>query len=178
MRLILLVLAALSIAISGCSGPGRTLTPSDSNATPPPPTPTLAAAQSATASPSGAAAPPYAPAETLAQIVNVTLSDALRIEPAQISVRAGQMVTFQVTNLGALDHEFYLGDATTQAAHEAEMVILDGIMPPDAANAVSVEPGQTETLTYTFPAPAQWLAGCHVVNHYNGGMRATITVTD
>ena len=106
------------------------------------------------------------------------MSDALRIEPAQMTVTAGVAVTFVVTNGGLLDHEFYLGDAMAQAEHEAEMQAAGGSMAHDRSNAVAVPPGQTKTLKFTFPAPGEWLAGCHVTGHFAGGMRATITVTE
>ncbi len=53
--------------------------------------------------------------------VEVNLTDALKIEPAKMTVPAGVPVTFVVTNSGATDHEFYLGDEPAQAEHEKEM---------------------------------------------------------
>ena len=38
-----------------------------------------------------------------------------------MSVPGGVPVTFVVTNTGAIDHEFYLGDEDAQAEHEQEM---------------------------------------------------------
>lgn len=114
----------------------------------------------------------------LGQVINVTLSDALRIEPAQITVKAGMPVTFQVTNPGLLDHEFYVGDEAAQAEHEAEMVAMGGMMPHDEETGIAVKPGQAKDLTLTFPSPGVFLGGCHITNHYSGGMRTTITVTE
>jgi len=111
-------------------------------------------------------------------VIEVTLSDALRIAPARMTVTAGVPVTFVITNGGLLDHEFYLGDATAQAEHEAAMRSDAGTMAHDRANSVAVPPGQTKELTYSFPLHGEWLAGCHVTGHYAGGMRATITVTE
>ena len=34
-----------------------------------------------------------------------------------------------------------------------------------------------QELTYTFAQAGETLAGCHVVGHYGGGMKAAITVT-
>jgi uncharacterized cupredoxin-like copper-binding protein len=111
-------------------------------------------------------------------VINVTLTDALRIEPARMEVPAGRPVTFVVTNEGALPHEFYVGDAAAQSAHEAEMGASDGTMVHDDEFGIGVSAGATKELTVTFPAAGEWLAGCHVTNHYSGGMKATITVTD
>jgi uncharacterized cupredoxin-like copper-binding protein len=108
--------------------------------------------------------------------VEVNLTDALKIEPASMTVPAGVPVTFVVTNSGATDHEFYLGNEEAQAAHEKEMVEMGG-MAHDEPEGIAVKPGETKELTYTFAEAGQTLAGCHVVGHYGGGMKATITVT-
>ena len=59
--------------------------------------------------------------------VEVTLTDALKIEPAAMAVPAGVPVTFVVTNTGAADHKFYLGDEQAQAEHEKEMAEMGGM---------------------------------------------------
>ena len=119
-----------------------------------------------------ASSAPSAPAATR---IEVTLTDALRIEPAEMSVPAGVPVTFVVTNAGALDHEFYLGDEEAQAAHAAEMATMGG-MTHDEPEGIGVEPGETKELTYTFASAGGTLAGCHVQGHYLAGMKAVITV--
>ena len=108
--------------------------------------------------------------------IQVNLTDGLRIEPGSMTVPAGVPVTFVVTNRGATDHEFYLGDEEAQAAHETDMVEMGG-MGHDEPEGIAVKPGETKELTYTFAEAGQTLAGCHVAGHYGGGMRATITVT-
>jgi len=126
----------------------------------------------------GSASAPGQPTATpVAQTIEVSLSDALRIEPAAMTVRAGQPVTFVVTNVGATDHEFFLGDEAAQAEHEAEMAAMGGMMPHDEPNGIAVKPGETKELTYTFDSAGEMLAGCHFASHYAGGMKATIMVT-
>lgn len=127
----------------------------------------------APASPLAASASPSAAAQ--ATRIEVKLTDSLRMEPASMSVPAGVPVTFVVTNEGAIDHEFYLGDEDAQAEHEQEMTDMGG-MTHDEPEGIAVKPGETKELTYTFAEPGETLAGCHVVGHYGGGMKATITV--
>ncbi len=130
----------------------------------------------------GATTAPSAPssvspsASGAATRVDVTLTDALQIEPASMSVPAGVPVTFVVTNSGATDHEFYLGDEAAQAEHEKEMASMGG-MTHDEPEGIAVKPGETKELTYTFAEAGATLAGCHVAGHYGGGMKAAITVT-
>ena len=107
--------------------------------------------------------------------VQVQMTDDLRFEPAQFTVRAGETVRFEVTNAGAMVHEFLIGDEAAQDGFEMEMSGASAM--PHATDAgISVEPGGTETFEYTFGEVGQLLAGCHELGHYAGGMVATITV--
>jgi uncharacterized cupredoxin-like copper-binding protein len=138
----------------------------------------VAAACSAGSSPLGpsTAASPSAPASSspAATRIEVRLTDALRMEPATMTVPSGVEVTFVVTNAGLIDHEFYLGDEQAQADHEKEMAA--GGMTHDEPEGIGVDPGETKELIYTFAQAGESIAGCHVVGHYVAGMKATITV--
>jgi uncharacterized cupredoxin-like copper-binding protein len=144
---------ALILIVAACSGAGSTAAPSVAAASPSP------AADS-----------------TAAQRIEVMLTDALKMEPSEMSVKAGQQVVFVVTNTGAIDHEFYLGDETMQAEQEAMM--QSGQMAHDTAEGISLKPGESKELAYTFETAGQTIAGCHVTGHYGAGMKATITVTE
>jgi uncharacterized cupredoxin-like copper-binding protein len=145
------LLAAAGLLLAACSGGGSGATPSTG--------------------PSAAVAASGSPTTR----IEVTLTDALRMEPAAMTVPAGAPVTFVVTNSGATDHEFYLGDAAAQDEHEREMQA--GGMMHDDPDGISLKAGETKELTHTFEQAGEALAGCHVVGHYAGGMKATITVT-
>jgi uncharacterized cupredoxin-like copper-binding protein len=106
--------------------------------------------------------------------IEVKLTDTLKMEPASMSVPAGVPVTFVVTNTGAIDHEFYLGDEAAQAEHDEEMAM--GGMTHDEPEGIGLKPGETKELTYTFAEAGTTLAGCHVPGHYVAGMKAQITV--
>ena len=140
----------------------------------------LAACSSGTGSsaapPSGAPASPIGGASASAQAtrVEVQLTDALTMEPAEMAVPAGEPVTFVVTNTGSIDHEFFLGDEAAQAEHEQEMQA--GGMAHDEPMGIGVEPGETKELTVTFPEAGTILAGCHVAGHYAGGMKANVEI--
>ena len=107
--------------------------------------------------------------------VEVTLSDALRIEPASITVPAGKAVVFVVKNTGRLEHEFFVGDEKAQADHEQAMMGSSGMI-HDEPNGIGLKAGQAKELTMTFPAAGTTLAGCHIPGHYAAGMKATIQV--
>jgi uncharacterized cupredoxin-like copper-binding protein len=120
----------------------------------------------------GPGASPSAPPPTR---LAVTLTDAMRIEPDPIVVPHGVPVTFVVTNTGQIDHEFMLGDEAAQADHEQEM-LEPGAMAHDHSYVITVKPGQTKELVYTFESAGQLLAGCHIPGHYPAGMKANVTV--
>jgi len=112
---------------------------------------------------------------TVATRVEVSLKDTMRIEPAAMTVRAGHAVTFVVTNDGQIAHEFTIGDEDVQQQHEQEMLDMPG-MTHHEDYAITVEPGTTKELVWTFDKPGTTLAGCHVPAHYPAGMKATITI--
>lgn len=129
-------------------------------------------------------------AETVAGddgVVEVTMLDT-RFEPDQIRVDAGQTVTFQFRNDGALPHEAFIGDVLEQDAHEEEMSPptgesphgMGGDMPSkprhDGTDALRLEPGARGSLEYRFEQPGTILIGCHEPGHWEAGMRADIEV--
>jgi uncharacterized cupredoxin-like copper-binding protein len=67
-------------------------------------------------------------------------------------------------------------DAAAQDEHEAEMKSMGGVMHDDP-NGISVKPGETKEMTYTFQTAGAFLAGCHMTGHYGAGVKASITVT-
>lgn len=135
----------------------------------------LAACGSPGASPAASStASPAAAGADSAQEVAVSLTDGLRMQPAQITVAPGRPVRFVVTNTGAIEHEFYVGDEAAQTEHEQQMDM--GGMQHSEATGITVQPGETKTLELTFDAVGTTLAGCHVEGHYAGGMKATIIV--
>lgn len=112
--------------------------------------------------------------------VRVVMNDRFRYRPDAIMVRAGRRVTFAVTNAGKLPHEFTLGDRATQLDHERQM----RLMPATGGHAhshgptssLTVPPGETRRLSWTFEEPGLVLYGCHVLGHWAAGMRGAIVV--
>ena len=137
--------------------------------------PAAALVVAACSSGGGTSTAPTASASVSATRVEVMLTDALKMEPAAMTVAAGVPVTFVVTNAGKTNHEFYLGGEAAQTEHEKEMGAMGG-MTHDEPEGIGLKPGETKELSYTFAAPGKVLAGCHEVGHYSAGMKAEITV--
>jgi uncharacterized cupredoxin-like copper-binding protein len=111
-----------------------------------------------------------------AATIKVEMIDAFRFRPSRITVRQGRTVTFQITNVDQLAHEFVIGDREEQEHHEEMMQRLGDTHMHDHANAISVLPGETKRLTWTFPDRGTVLIGCHVLGHWAAGMKGSILV--
>jgi uncharacterized cupredoxin-like copper-binding protein len=97
---------------------------------------------------------------------------------ASINVKAGEQIQFVFHNKGAVTHDAFIGDEAAQAAHEQEMKTSSDMgHGGHDADAVTVEPGQTGTLSHTFDNTGQTIIGCHQLNHYAVGMRIRVNVT-
>jgi uncharacterized cupredoxin-like copper-binding protein len=111
------------------------------------------------------------------QTVRVSASDDLRYSPSTIQVEVGEVVAFEVTNVGATTHEFFLADTVLQQAHETEMAHGGEHVMPDSPHAVSLEPGETKTITWRFTEAGTTEFACHVPGHYAGGMLGSIVIS-
>jgi uncharacterized cupredoxin-like copper-binding protein len=122
------------------------------------------------------------------RVVEVTMNDDFSFDPATIDVEAGETITFELVNGGAIGHDFTIGDDATQDAHEVEMAeMADTEMDSEDAdmdmesedeeghgadsNAVTVAAGEQGELTWTFADAGETiLFGCHEPGHYDAGM--------
>ena len=112
-----------------------------------------------------------------ARTVEVRMFDDMRYDPAAFEVSAGETIRFEVSNDGAVPHELFIGDTAAHEDHAAEMREAEHADDAhDNPAAVTVEPGETGSLTYTFTEAGELLAGCHEPGHYEAGMVAPITV--
>ena len=109
-----------------------------------------------------------------ARVIEVEMRD-VAFAPTEIDVRAGEKVRFVFTNTGQVTHDAFIGDQAAQEEHEKEMRAGHGDH-GEGSNAVSVKPGKSADLSYTFDRPGQILIGCHQPGHYTGGMKATVNI--
>ena len=126
------------------------------------------------------------------QTVAVEMTDNAFSKPV-IEVTAGEPVEITFTNTGKVDHEAIVGDAAMQMAHEKEMSQTSttemggmdetttmggmGHGTASSAEALTVKPGKTGTLTYTFKKSDDGiLIGCHEPGHYDSGMKIKVSV--
>ena len=108
--------------------------------------------------------------------VEVETKPGFKFAPEGVRVEAGETVTFTVTNTDKVDHEFVLGNKPYQDLHESQ-VEAGGVYHNYSDYSVHVQPGDTQSFTWTFDTAGRILFACHVAGHYKAGMVGEITIS-
>ena len=120
------------------------------------------------ATPAQPGEPGFAPGtEASPRVIRVVAGPRFVFTPSTIAVARGETVTFLVTTMGPVVHEFMIGPADAVAADQ-----------PGTAEIDDIGMMQTKALTYTFDGSGPYAYACHVAGHYEAGMRGTITVVE
>jgi uncharacterized cupredoxin-like copper-binding protein len=96
-----------------------------------------------------------------------------RYLPVALHVGAHETVRFKLVNEDPITHEFIIGTAAQQLAHETGRQVDHNGLPGQA----SLGPGETRTISFTFAGPGSLIFACHRPGHYVYGMRGSIQVT-
>jgi len=108
---------------------------------------------------------------TASETVHVDMLDSMRFEfKEEFTIKAGKTMSFLVTNKGAIDHEFSIGNALEQENHAKMMMANPTMQHGDGEAAITVKPGQTKTLTWTFAGNETVVFACTLPGHYQAGM--------
>ena len=111
--------------------------------------------------------------------VVVTMRD-IEFEPNELTVTQGETIALRFVNRGRLPHDAFIGNEGEQEEHEDEARAAEeeghAGHAEDDPTAITVEPGDTGTLTYTFDRAGKTLIGCHEPGHYDDGMKVDVTV--
>ena len=107
--------------------------------------------------------------------VDVDMTDAMRFNPASVSVRQGETVRFRVKNSGQLKHEFVLGTEKELKAHY-EVMKKNPEMEHADDNMVTVAPGQAGEVVWQFTKAGKVDFACLQPGHYDAGMKGAVMV--
>lgn len=103
--------------------------------------------------------------------IDVTMTD-FKYEPTEFVVPAGQEITINATNNGAVAHEFVIMKYGT--------TIGEKFGDEDEGNIyweVEVDPGKSVTVTFTAPSePGEYQVVCGIEGHFEAGMLGKLTV--
>jgi uncharacterized cupredoxin-like copper-binding protein len=97
------------------------------------------------------------------RIVQIVATGQLRFVPEAVTVKQGETVTFEVTSMGPITHEFMVGPAADVAADK-----------PGISEITDIGMMESRSLTYTFDGPGPYAFACHATGHYEAGMAGTI----
>lgn len=108
-------------------------------------------------------------------VVHVTATE-YKFESDTTTFKAGTTYRFEVTNEGAMEHEFMVGEPIAPGSMDMEE--MDGLAIGHIEED-DLQPGQTDSVDVTFTAdqvgqPLEF--SCHLEGHYEGGMHLPITV--
>lgn len=112
------------------------------------------------------------------RVISIELLD-FRFEPAIIDVRLGESIRIIAVNRTDLPHELFIGSSAEQDRHHAlhagaapaEQAQLD-----DGVTGIYVPARGTGQFTYRFDQEGEVVIGCHLVGHFEAGMRGVVRV--
>ena len=103
--------------------------------------------------------------------IDVTMTD-FQFQPSQFTVPAGQEITFNSTNTGAVVHNFVLMKLGTTAGD-----IFDEEDAPNVFWEVEIQPGGSTNTSFTAPTdPGEYEVVCRTEGHIISGMSAKLIV--
>lgn len=107
-------------------------------------------------------------------------------DPEALEMAAGEVVKFEITNTGNIEHEFVIGSKEAHEEHRKMMLEMsngDGHNMSNMAHGdnhemanmsmagVTIAPGETGTLVWSVPDNANELEyACNIPGHYESGM--------
>jgi len=112
-------------------------------------------------------------------------------DPEELELAAGEVVKFEITNTGNLEHEFVIGSKEAQEEHRKMMLDMANGEGHDMSNmsqgeghdmanmsmaGVTIAPGETGTLLWSVPDNTNELEyACNIPGHYESGMYGNFT---
>ena len=93
--------------------------------------------------------------------------------PAEHTIQAGQEITVNVRNEGAILHDYAIMKLGTEAGAEYDKEDEENIY-----WRIQVDPGKSVTTTFTAPLePGEYQVVCGIIGHYTAGMVGKLIVT-
>lgn len=111
----------------------------------------------------------------VSRTIEVTMDDAMRFAPDQLSFKAGETVRFVVRNNGEIRHEMVIGSVDELQEH-AEMMRSNPTMQHAESNMVSLATGEKGYVVWEFNKPGTFDFACLVPGHLEAGMTGKIEV--
>lgn len=115
-------------------------------------------------------------ASQVTRTLELAMSDSMRFTPANVIVKAGETIKFVLNNTGQVKHEFVLGTDKELKDHYQQMLKFPE-MEHDEPNMVTVAPGKTGVVIWTFTQAGTVDFACLLPGHYGAGMKGSVAVS-
>ena len=104
--------------------------------------------------------------------ISVSMLDTMRFEfvPGLGALKHGETIEFNVKNDGSIRHEFSIGNSEDQVKHALMMRKMPNMKHSDP-NTVSLEPGESATLSWKFMGSDSVVFACNIPGHFEAGMK-------
>lgn len=99
----------------------------------------------------------------------------MAFSPAELTISHGETVRFVVTNRGVLDHEMVIDTVEANLEH-MQVMMMNPDMRHEDPNAVSLAPGESGELIWTFSQPGTFQFACLIPGHMEAGMHGPLNV--
>ncbi len=107
--------------------------------------------------------------------ITFNMTDNMRFNPAQISVKQGETIRFVARNNGKIMHEMVIGTMKDLKEHAEQMKKFPG-MEHDEPYMAHVAPGKSEEIIWQFTKAGDFDFACLIAGHFEAGMVGKITV--
>ena len=113
---------------------------------------------------------------SVSRVINVTADDSMRFRHEPLNFKGGETIKFIVTNKGAIAHEFSIGTKGEHMKHGKMMMNNPAMHHGPGGNVLSINPGETKELIWTFEDATQIEAACNIPGHYEAGMHSSVKI--
>ena len=109
--------------------------------------------------------------------VSVSMQDSMRyvFEPGLEFIKQGETIEFLIVNDGKIKHEFSIGNAEEQKKHAKMMQMMPDMDHKDP-NAVSLQPGESASLSWKFMGKETVVFACNIPGHFEAGMKRVLAI--
>jgi len=106
--------------------------------------------------------------------IEVETGDNMRFTHDPFNIEDGETIKFIVTNKGAIPHEFSIGTKDEHVSHGKMMMDNPNMHHGPGGASITVKPGTTETLIWSFEKAWEVEAACNIPGHYQAGMHSPV----
>ena len=114
---------------------------------------------------------------TVDVIMRETDDGDMIFEPGSLDIKTGEIILFNIKNMGELEHEFVLDTFEENQKHKKTMAEFPD-MEHDDPNAVRLEAGETGKIVWNFSNGGKFEFACLIPGHYESGMHGDLLVAD